>query len=107
MVRRQLGRGRRSKSSNLRRAKKATDSSKLSNTQRRNKVVLKDMEFWFPLIQEKDLLEVARGKVPLVKNVSEFWKLKPIEQAHLLVGFIKIYRKGRSLVGDRYPNCTY
>ena len=52
-------------------------------------------------------MEAARGKVPLVKSVSEFWKLKPIQQAHLLVGFIKIHRKGRKLDGERYPNCTY
>ena len=42
----------------------------------------------------------------LVKTLSEFWKLKGIEQAHILCGFIRIYRKGRKPGGKRYPNCT-
>ena len=91
MVSREKGRGRRSKSSNLRRARRAVhDSSKISNTERRNKVVLKDMELWFHLIEENNLMEIARWKVPLVKSVSELWELTPIQQAHILVGFIKI-----------------
>ena len=107
MAHRERGRGSRKQASNLRRVKGIKCDGRITNTERRNQVVLRDMEFWFPLIEDKDLLEVARGKVPLVKNHSEFWKLKTIEHAHLLVGFIKIYWKGRKIDGDRYPKCTY
>ena len=100
------GKGKRGKSNNLRRVKRAKIGDKLTNTQRRNEVVLKDLQFWLPLIREEDLEEVARGKVKLVKTVSEFWELKPIHQAHILVGFIKKYRKGRNPKGKRYPNMT-
>ena len=33
---------------------------------------LRDMEFWFPLIEDKNLLEVARGKALLVKTALSF-----------------------------------
>ena len=103
---REKGRGRRRTGNNLRRVKKARTDNKLSNTERRNKVVEKDLKFWLPLIKEENLKVEARKKVPLVKTLPEFWKLKPVYQAHLLVGFIKIYRKGRNPGGDMYPNCT-
>ena len=51
-------------------------------------------------MQKKDLDEVARDKVPLVKNLAEFCSLKPTQQAHILAGFIRIYRKGGKVGGD-------
>ena len=75
MVHRERGRGCRKQASNLRRVKGIKSDGRVTNTERRNQTVLRDMEFWFLLIEDKILLEVARGKVPLVKNLAEFWKL--------------------------------
>ena len=47
---------------------------------------VRDMEFWFPLIEDKNLLEVARGKFPSVKNLAEFL-LKHVANYVEVVGF--------------------
>ena len=106
MYRAAQGRGKRSMSRNSAKCKKQKPNERIDNTSRRNGVVMRDLTFWLPLINDNDISEDVRGRIKLVKSVHELLKRKQIEQSHILAGFIRIYRKGRKINGDRYLNAT-
>ena len=106
MPRQKSGNGRRALATNIRKCKKRKVNDKIDNTERRNKVVLRDLGFWLAQITRDDFPMRVREKVKMARTPDELWKLGKVHQAYVLTAFIQKYRKGRSLTGARYPNST-
>ena len=100
------GVGKRVISQNIVNCKRHKGGNKPDNTERRNEVVRRDLNHWLPLIRDEDLPEPAQGIIKIPRNVDELWSLNAVHQANVLSGFMQIYRKGRKVDGDRYPNKT-
>ena len=72
------GVGKRVRSKNIVSCKRHKKGSKIDNTERRNNVVLRDLIFWLPSINDEDLPEHAQGMIKPPKTVKEFLCLNAV-----------------------------